>query len=133
VVPVGVMFYGNSIVKSAAAKLAPAGPVSRHGGYGPRHIRPANRSLDRVGPCLPCLLLTRMERTGIEPVAFDLQIPDFKERLDQIRSVNAKLCRLREIEIGYSGTRFGTRFRLATYASRTRARRWSQRSSATYR
>jgi hypothetical protein len=51
-----------------------------------------------------------MERTGIEPVASDLQIPDFKARLGQIRSVNAKLRWLREVEIGYSGTRFGTRF-----------------------
>jgi hypothetical protein len=117
VVPVGVMFYGNSIVKSAAAKLAPAGPVSRHGGYGPRHIRPANRSLDRVGPCLPCLLLTRMERTGIEPVATDLQIPGFEARLGQIRSVKAKLCWLAEVDIGYSGTRVGTRFGVLVQAS----------------
>jgi hypothetical protein len=51
-----------------------------------------------------------MERTGIEPVTSGLQIPDFKARLGQVRSVNAMLCWLREVEIGYSGTRFGTRF-----------------------
>jgi hypothetical protein len=54
--------------------------------------------------------LAKMERTGIEPVTSDLQIPDYEPRLGQIRSVNVKLCRLREVEIGYSGTRFGTRF-----------------------
>src|SRR6266508_6630543 len=51
-----------------------------------------------------------MERTGIEPVTADLQIPGFEARLGQIRSVRAKLCWLGEVEIGYSGTRFGTRF-----------------------
>jgi hypothetical protein len=51
-----------------------------------------------------------MERTGIEPVTSDLQLPDFKARLGQIRSVNAKLRWLGEVESGYSGTRFGTRF-----------------------
>ncbi len=51
-----------------------------------------------------------MERTGIEPVTSDLQIPGFDPRLGQIRSVNAKLRWLGEVEIGYSGTRFGTRF-----------------------
>jgi hypothetical protein len=51
-----------------------------------------------------------MERTGIEPVTSDLQIPGFEARLGQIRSVRAKLRWLREVKIGYSGTRFGTRF-----------------------
>jgi len=57
-----------------------------------------------------------MERTGIEPVTSGLQIPGFEARLGQVRSVNAKLRWLREVEIGYSGTRFGTRF-----ASRSQA------------
>jgi hypothetical protein len=52
-----------------------------------------------------------MERTGIEPVTSDLQIPGFEARLGQIRLVNVKLRWLCEVEIGYSGTRFGTRFR----------------------
>src|SRR6266511_5086604 len=52
-----------------------------------------------------------MERTGIEPVTSDLQIPGSAARLGQIRSVNAKLRWLGEVEIGYSGTRFGTRHR----------------------
>jgi hypothetical protein len=51
-----------------------------------------------------------MERTGIEPVTSDLQIPGFEARLGQIRLVNVKLRWLCEVEIGYSGTRFGTRF-----------------------
>jgi hypothetical protein len=52
----------------------------------------------------------RVERTGIEPVTSGLQIPDNSVRLGQIRSIKAKLRWLREVEIGYSGTRFGTRF-----------------------
>ena len=51
-----------------------------------------------------------MERTGIEPVASDLQIPGSNVELGQIRSIKAMLRRLRSVEIGYSGTRFGTRF-----------------------
>jgi hypothetical protein len=51
-----------------------------------------------------------MERTGIEPVTSDLQIPGAEAKLGQIRSVKAKLRWLGEVEIGYSGTRFGTRF-----------------------
>ena len=58
----------------------------------------------------PCLLLLLMERTGIEPVASDLQIPGSSVELGQIRSVNAKLRWVGEAEIRYSGTRFGTRF-----------------------
>lgn len=50
-----------------------------------------------------------MERTGIEPVTSDLQIPDNSVELGQIRSIKGK-CWLREVENGYSGTRFGTRF-----------------------
>jgi len=55
-----------------------------------------------------------MERTGIEPVTSDLQIPGFEARLGQVRLVKAKLCWLGEVEIGYSGTRFGTRFSRAS-------------------
>ena len=51
-----------------------------------------------------------MERTGIEPVTSGLQIPDNSVELGQIRSIKGKLCWLREVENGYSGTRFGTRF-----------------------
>src|SRR6266511_4041110 len=51
-----------------------------------------------------------MERTGIEPVTSDLQIPGYEPRLGQIRSVKAKVRWLGEVEIGYSGTRVGTRF-----------------------
>jgi hypothetical protein len=61
-----------------------------------------------------------MERTGIEPVASDLQIPGYEARLSQIRSVSVKLCWLGEVEIGYSGTRFGTRF-LVCLRTRPRA------------
>jgi hypothetical protein len=68
----------------------------------------ATRSVDSSRPRV--LLLLRMERTGIEPVTSDLQIPDFKPRLGEVRSVQAKLRWLGEVEIGYSGTRFGTRF-----------------------
>jgi hypothetical protein len=50
-----------------------------------------------------CLLLLRVERTGIEPVTSDLQIPGFEPRLGQVRSVNAMLRWLCEVEIGYSG------------------------------
>ena len=55
-----------------------------------------------------------VERTGIEPVTSGLEIPGYEARLGQIRSVNAKLCWLGEVEIGYSGTRFGTRFSCAS-------------------
>jgi hypothetical protein len=58
----------------------------------------------------PRSMPNKVERTGIEPVTSDLQVPGFEARLGQIRSVNAKLRWLREVEIGYSGTRFGTRF-----------------------
>jgi hypothetical protein len=58
-----------------------------------------------------------VERTGIEPVTSDLQIPGFEARLGQIRSVNAMLRWLREVEIGYSGTRFGTRFRCLPHSA----------------
>jgi hypothetical protein len=54
--------------------------------------------------------LAKVERTGIEPVTSDLQIPDSEARLAQVKSANGKLCRLRAIESGDSGTRFGTRF-----------------------
>ena len=56
--------------------------------------------------------LFEMERTGIEPVASDLQIPGFSVELGQIRSVRSKLRWFGAVEIGYSGTRFGTRFRV---------------------
>jgi hypothetical protein len=52
--------------------------------------------------------MSEMERTGIEPVTSDLQIPGFEARLGQIRLVKAKLCWLGEVAIGYSGTRFVT-------------------------
>src|SRR4051794_7236060 len=58
--------------------------------------------------------LLRMERTGIEPVASDLQIPGSTVELGQVRLIKAKLCWLGEVEIGYPGTRFGTRFRAPT-------------------
>jgi hypothetical protein len=61
-----------------------------------------------------CATSAKVERTGIEPVTSDLQIPDFKPRLGQVRSVKAKLCWLGEVEIGYSGTQFGTRFSFAS-------------------
>jgi hypothetical protein len=51
-----------------------------------------------------------MERTGIEPVTSDLQKPGFSAELGQVRLIKAKLRWLGEVEIGYSGTRFGTRF-----------------------
>src|SRR4051812_46185215 len=51
-----------------------------------------------------------MERTGIESVTSDLQIPGFKGELGQIGLFKAKLGWLGEIGIGYSGTRFGIRF-----------------------
>ncbi len=51
-----------------------------------------------------------MERAGFEPAASDLQIPGSARKLGQVRLVNAKLRWLCEVEIGYSGTRFGTRF-----------------------
>jgi hypothetical protein len=59
-----------------------------------------------------CISFFEMERTGIEPVTSDLQIPGYESRLGQIRSIKAKLCWLGGIEIGYSGTRCGTRFGL---------------------
>jgi hypothetical protein len=68
----------------------------------------ASKDSASIGPDL-CLLL-RMERTGIEPVTSGLQIPGFEARFGQIRLVNVKLPWLCEVEIGYSGTRFGTRF-----------------------
>src|SRR5256885_13227971 len=64
-----------------------------------------------------------MERTGIEPVTSDLQIPGFRARLGQIRSVNVKLRWLGAVEIGYSGTRFGTRFRVPRAHERSAAGR----------
>jgi hypothetical protein len=51
-----------------------------------------------------------MERTGIEPVTSDLQIPGFSVELGQVRLINAKLCWFCEAGIGYSGTRFGGSF-----------------------
>jgi hypothetical protein len=68
---------------------------------------------------------TLMERTGIEPVTSGLQIPDFKPRLGQIRLVKAKLRWLGEVEIGYSGTRFGTLLVTLAGASRIRKQRFS--------
>src|SRR3954451_17966327 len=55
-------------------------------------------------------LRSAVERAGIEPATSGLQIPGFEPRLGQVRSVNAILRWLGEVEIGYSGTRFGTRF-----------------------
>jgi hypothetical protein len=51
-----------------------------------------------------------MERTGIEPVTSDLQNPGFTVELGQMRLIKAKLRQLGGVEIGYSGTRFGTPF-----------------------
>jgi hypothetical protein len=65
---------------------------------------------EAVAVIVLCSLLLPLERTGIEPVTSDLQIPGFEARLGQIRLVKAKLCWLGEVEIGCSGTRFGTRF-----------------------
>jgi hypothetical protein len=65
---------------------------------------PTTRTGDNSRPRVCCFF--EMERTGIEPVTSDLQISGFEPRLGQVRSVNAKLRRLREVEIGYSGTRF---------------------------
>src|SRR6266496_1047194 len=44
-----------------------------------------------------------MERTGIEPVTSGLQIPGSEARLGQIRSVKAKLRRLRELKLAIRG------------------------------
>jgi SAM-dependent methyltransferase len=75
-----------------------------------------------------------MERTGIEPVTSDLQIPGFEPRLGQIRSVNAMLRWLGEVEIGYSGTRFGTRFWCVSATTIARpGDRTLARTSAIYR
>ena len=52
----------------------------------------------------------QVERARLELATSGLQIPGFEARLGQVRSVRAKLCWLGEVEIGYSGTRFGTRF-----------------------
>src|SRR6266511_4240500 len=65
--------------------------------------RPRKRKPALTGP-------SAVERTGIEPVASDLQIPGFEARLGQIRSVKAKLCWFDAVEIRYSGTPFGTCF-----------------------
>ena len=62
-----------------------------------------------------------MERTGIEPVTSDLQIPGFIVELGQIRSIKVKLRRLGAVEIGYSGTRFGTRSWCLSHPSQTRS------------
>ena len=51
-----------------------------------------------------------MERTGIEPVASDLQIPESGVELGQVGLIKAKLWWLGEVGSGYPGTRFGTRF-----------------------
>jgi hypothetical protein len=83
---------------------------TRFGTHSPTTRRGDNSrqwSLAAIGAHLQPL---RVERTGIEPVTSDLQIPGFSVELGQVGSVNAMLCRLRAIEIGYSGTRFGTRF-----------------------
>jgi hypothetical protein len=69
-----------------------------------------------------------MERTGIEPVASDLQIPGSEARLGQVRSVNAMLRWLGEVEIGYSGTRFGTRLSCAFGIRLDTGRRATRRS-----
>jgi hypothetical protein len=66
-----------------------------------------------------------MERPGIEPVTSGLQIPGFEPRLGQVRSVKAKLRWLGEVEIGYSGTRFGTLLVTLAGASRIRKQRLS--------
>jgi hypothetical protein len=81
-------------------------PTGRHGTR-PRHIPDHPEASTAIAPTR---LFVEMERTRIEPVTSDLQIPGSEAKLGQVRSVKAKLCRLRQVELGYSGTRFGTRF-----------------------
>ncbi len=65
---------------------------------------------EAVAVIVLCSLLLPLERTGIEPVTSDLQIPGSSVELGQVRSITAKLRWLGAVKIGYSGTRFGTRF-----------------------
>src|SRR3954454_18065454 len=60
----------------------------------PRHN--SGHGAGRPEPGLKCLF--EMERTGIEPVASDLQIPGFSVELGQVGSTTAKLRRQRAIE-----------------------------------
>jgi hypothetical protein len=80
----------------------------RSGSHARDSIRDISASKPHIRTVIDCVCcFVEMERTGIEPVASDLQIPGSEPRLDQMRSVNAMLRWLGEVEVGYSGTGSG--------------------------
>ena len=103
---------GKPSQKSRLTLFARSVPSSRTNSIAERHARRMARCRSGRGLLAPFAFDPAMERTGIEPVASDLQIPGFSVELGQIRSVRSKLRWFGAVEIGYSGTRFGTRFRV---------------------